>query len=105
MKLNHISEIDHTQNIIYCFIQSKWSNGDFAVVALSEDGYQLASHISSSFRWAKLDITNRYKWKSYARHYPFGYQLVWLDESDIGYSGFKEAIRLNHARHAQQVEV
>lgn len=70
---------------IYCFINGKIQGiGDLSVVALAEDGEQLAGHVSSSESYAKHDIGINSTWKhdKYKAHYPDGYELVWLTEEE-----------------------
>ena len=68
---------------IFCFINGG-SSGWYEVVAISENGYHLAGHISSCKSWAKHDIGIGSDWKhdKYKKHYPDGYELVWIDEPE-----------------------
>lgn len=82
---------------IFCFINGSSPNWH-EVAALSEDGYFLTSHISSSEMWAKHDIGITSDWKHdvYKKHYPDGYELVWIEnpreskELDSAYENFKK---------------
>jgi hypothetical protein len=83
---------------IYCFI-----NGGFddwlRVAAVSEDGVGLAGHTSSSYFWAKNDIgiTSDWKHENYQKHYPNGFELVWLDDPEKTLQEdetFKQAIEI-----------
>ena len=82
-------------NKIYCFINGG-SYGMLNVLALAEDGYCLAGHISSNEYWASHDIGINSDWKHnlYDKHYPDGYELVWLDDP-MSNVGFKEAAKRN----------
>jgi len=52
--------------------------------ALGEDGQGLASHMSSSEDWSKHDmgLTGTWKHEHYAKVYPKGYELIWIDDAD-----------------------
>jgi len=67
--------------------------------ALGEDGQGLASHISSNVAFSKLDmgLTSDWKHEHYAKVYPDGYELIWIDEPDTDERWLK-AIELNKAR-------
>lgn len=87
---------------IYVFVNSRSGLG-LAVVALSEDGYFLAQHVSSSEGWAKHDMgLNGSSWKHsrYNAHFGFGnWELEWIPESEIlGHPGVEAAygIHTNH---------
>ena len=51
------------------------------VIAMAEDGTFLASHLSSNEMFAQHDIglTSNWKHKTYAKYYPDGYELEWVD--------------------------
>lgn len=76
--------------------------GDVIGWALAEDGEGLASHWSSSETFAKHDmgLTSNWKHEGYAKHYPDGYELVWLDDP-LKDPAWVDAMRLN----AEQAEV
>ncbi|MGG4266505.1 hypothetical protein [Peribacillus simplex] len=79
---------------IYCFINGG-TDYFLNVAALAEDGNHLAGHASSNGYFAKHDIGIESDWKHelYKKHYPNGYELVWLDEYED--EGFKKAIEKN----------
>lgn len=82
-------------NKIYCFINGgnvSWYN----VAALAEDGNYLSGHLSSNEHWARHDIgiTSDWKHEEYKKHYPDGYELIWLDEP-MEDEGFKLAVQKN----------
>ena len=56
---------------IFVFINGGWGPGDLVAVAIAEDGACLASHISSSVGWSKIDMgangTNKHE--AYGEHY------------------------------------
>lgn len=83
---------------IFCFINSVDSFGYFPV-ALAEDGTGLAGHASSNLDWAKHDIGFHSHWKheNYQKHYPQGYELVWLEEDDMESPGIVKALENNKA--------
>ena len=72
--------------------------GDVLGYALAENGYCLASHLSSSVEFSRHDMGYESNWKHdlYDRYYPDGYELVWIDESDLdNHEGWKKAFELN----------
>lgn len=84
------SIVDEVKPKIFCFINSDIGTGRdriIAVDAISEDGYFLARHYSSTALFAKFDIgltnpdnCNHAKYKT---HYPNGYELVWVPRKQI----------------------
>jgi hypothetical protein len=68
---------------IYCFINGG-TNYFMNVVALAEDGNTLAGHASSNEYYAQHDIgiTSDWKHENYLKHYPEGFELVWLDDPE-----------------------
>ena len=66
---------------IFCFINSGAGTEFVVTSALSENGYFLAGHMSSNDVWAKHDIgiTSDWKHDDYQKHYPQGYELVWVE--------------------------
>jgi len=66
---------------IFCFINNPCAVDFLHVIAMCDDGYVLASHISSSECWAKHDIgiTSEWKHEFYNEHCPDGFELVWID--------------------------
>lgn len=83
---------------IYCFINRRPMRDWNEVMAIAEDGTYLAGHISSTEGWARHDIGIGSDWKhdTYRKHYPEGYELVWLDKPK-GHVGLKEAYDRNQA--------
>lgn len=69
-------------NTIYCFIANVTDWGDLHVVAATEDGRRIASHVSSDLFWAKRDIgvDTKCKHDIYENEFPDGYELVWVDD-------------------------
>ena len=49
-------------------------------IALTEDGKLVGRHLSSTIDWAKRDIVRSGHRQDYAKHYPGGYELVWIDD-------------------------
>lgn len=83
---------------IYCFINSR-SNWGFEVVALAEDGRNVAGHVSSSKGYAMHDIgiTSDWKHEIYKELFPEGYELEWIEEDDLdGHKGLQEACDKNN---------
>lgn len=88
---------------IFCWVNSgkgtDWQN----VMAMAEDGTYLAGHLSSSEHFAKHDIglTSDWKHDAYKKHYPDGYELVWVDDANPGnHAGLDEAYAKNQANAA-----
>lgn len=85
---------------IYCWVNSGMGTDFQVVLAMAEDGHVLASHCSSSETWAKHDIGILGDWKhdAYAKHYPDGYELVWVDDAVPGaHPGLDAAYAKNKA--------
>lgn len=65
---------------IFVFVTGEWTSGDVVGVALAEDGHALASHLSSSRGFLRMDMSltkyTDWKTKEYEAHYPTGYELV-----------------------------
>lgn len=79
----------------------QWGHGDrvhtdYLAYAMAEDGTGLCSHLSSTVGWAKHDVglTSNWKHDLYDKHYPNGYELVWLDDPEKD-EGWKKAFELN----------
>ncbi len=66
---------------LYC-IPTEFMKNNVMGYALAEDGVMLATHISSSVDFCKRDLghTSNNKHDLYRRHFPKGYELVWLDK-------------------------
>jgi hypothetical protein len=64
--------------------------GDWhSMVALAEDGTGLAGHICSSHGWARHDMgIDPAGWKRdiYAKHYPEGFEVVWVEDARPGHN-------------------
>lgn len=80
---------------IYCFINGGFP-GLLNVIALAEDGNVLARHGSSNEYYAQHDIGIHSDWKHdlYKKHYPDGYELVWLEFEDEGFLAAVEKNKL-----------
>lgn len=95
-------EMAATKPIIYLFAEKGgFSQFDVLGYALAEDGQGLASHMSSSIGFSQHDmgLTSDWKHNLYNAKYPEGYQLVWLDASELdAHKGFQAAYELNKAR-------
>ena len=65
---------------IFCLINSGKPNW-YHVIAVSEEGLQLAGHLSSTEGFARHDIgiTSDCKHDKYKKHYPGGFELVWIE--------------------------
>lgn len=66
---------------IFAFINGNRNTDCLRVAALSEDGHFLAEHLSSNEDWAQHDIGINSDWKHeyYRKHYPDGYDLIWVE--------------------------
>lgn len=81
---------------IYAFINGG-SYGFYQSVALSEDGYVLAKHVSKSETWAKHDLGIGSDWKHehYDQHFGAGnWCLEWVDDPAV-HTGLKKALERN----------
>lgn len=90
---------------IFCFINSN-SLGWVIPVALAEDGHCLASHCSSSEGWAYSDIgmNSDRKHDVYAKHYPEGYELVWVEGDELKNNKEFRAACDNNAKLAREAK-
>lgn len=84
---------------IYCFINGG-TDYFLDVAALAEDGNHLAGHASSNIYYAMHDIGIESDWKhdNYKKHYPDGYELVWIDDPEVALKedeGFIKALENN----------
>ncbi len=68
-----------------CDGRGDWHNG----IAVAEDGTALAGHVSSNHSFVKSDLGNGrlgyrgFTREEYDKHYPDGYEVVWLEGDDI----------------------
>jgi hypothetical protein len=78
-------------------------------IALAEDGTGLAGHLCSSHGWAMHDMgfTSSWKHEKYAKHYPGGYELVWVADPDHPekIAGLKEAFDMNQRQTEEKERV
>ena len=82
---------------IYGFVNGG-SPGLYHVEALSEDGRFLAGHICSHPAYGPHDIgvTSDWKHDTYAKHYPGGFEVVWVDDPKT-----HEGLNAAYARHLE----
>ena len=85
--------------------------GDVIGCALAEDGRGLASHLSSNVDFSKHDmgLTSDWKHEHYAKVFPQGYELVWIDnpETDARWQAAlvkNRALKKENENHADQQE-
>jgi len=85
--------------------------GDVIGCALAEDGRGLASHLSSNVDFSKHDmgLTSDWKHEHYAKVFPQGYELVWIDnpETDARWQAAlvkNQALKKENENHADQQE-
>ena len=64
-----------------CYDSGGWS-GDLTGLALDEDGYVIASHISSGMGWSEHDmVSSGWKDEKYSERYPDGWEVMWLGKA------------------------
>jgi hypothetical protein len=63
-----------------------WHNG----YAMAEDGTPLAGHVSSSHEFVRHDLGDQklgypkgWTREEYAKHYPDGYEVVWIEGDEL----------------------
>lgn len=90
---------------LWCVSAEGWGPADVIGYALAEDGTGLASHLSSCLSWAKHDmgLTSDWKHDGYRKHYPDGFELVWLEPEELsGHEAFNAALAINKAKAAEE---
>lgn len=80
------------------------SHDDVIGYALCEDGYGLASHLSSSKEWSMHDMGYESDWKHeiYKEHCPEGYELIWIEDADNDERWIK-ALKLNLRLSSEEI--
>ncbi len=70
--------------------------GDVMGFALADNGEGLASHLSSNVSFSKHDmgLTSDWKHDHYAKCFPEGYELIWIDNPDTD-ERWLQALELN----------
>jgi hypothetical protein len=69
------------KGVIYAFCNG--GSGDWwNMLALAEDGHCLAGHVCShpSYGRGDMGVTGDWKHDLYAKHYPQGFEVVWIDD-------------------------
>lgn len=96
------SDTSNAKPKIFAFVNSGAGTDMQMVLALAEDGACLAQHCSSSHTWAKHDIGATSDWKhdEYRKHYPDGYEVVWLDEPGESVELARAYLKNHQAREA-----
>jgi hypothetical protein len=67
---------------IYVFVANRWGD-DYSMIAVAEDGDEVAGHVSSSPDFGKWDMglgTSTRKHDQYKAKYPDGYELEWVED-------------------------
>ena len=79
--------------------------GDVIGYAMAENGEVLASHLSSDEDFSKHDmgLTSDWKHDKYMAHYPDGYELEWVTDTD-NHTDFAKAFALNQAAMKEHLE-
>lgn len=81
---------------IYAF--SNCGGGDGSAVALAEDGTCVGGHWCSNEGWIPHDlgVTSDWHHEDYAKHYPDGFEVVFVAHEDIdGHAELNKALALN----------
>jgi hypothetical protein len=97
-KTFNLSDTTEALPKIFLFIEGENNWGVFPS-ALAEDGHCLAGYCSSNKSFAMHDIGFNSTWKhdNYKKHYPNGYELVWLESDELeGNTGFLKAVENNN---------
>ena len=78
----------------YC---TPWG-GDVLGYAIAEDGTGLTSHLSSNPTWSQHDlgVTSDWHHDGYRKHYPDGYEVVWVEDIET-HEGLRTALERNSA--------
>ena len=84
-------------------VDGGFRSGDVIGYALAEDGQGLASHLSSNMSFSQHDmgLTSDWKHEHYAKCYPEGYELEWVDNPE-NHEGWQKALALNKARKEKE---
>lgn len=70
---------------------------NWGAMAIANDGTHLAGHICSSKSWATRDMQSDDKLEKYKKHYPHGYEFIWVDNPEAD-EAFREAFERNQGR-------
>ena len=85
-------------------VRGSTPGGDVMGYALAEDGTILTSHYSSNESFSKHDmgLTSDWKHEIYEEHYPNGFELEWIEESNCDeHIGFQKAFAKNKGPEAK----
>ena len=83
-----MSETD-SKPFIYVFCNQKCCDGSgdwHSMIGIAEDGACLSGHVCSSHGWAFHDMgidENGWKRDLYAKHYPDGFQVKWIEVEEL----------------------
>lgn len=79
---------------IFIFCNKVNCSGDnHHMIAISEMGNRITSHISSSIEFGKFDMASNNKHEIYKENFPQGYELIWEDHGEISSEECKKAIK------------
>lgn len=94
-----VNKKDKKMKIYLTCMPGGFREGDVIGYALGEDGQGLASHLSSNVEFSKHDmgLTGDWKHDHYAKCYPEGYELEWVDDPET-HEGWLKAVALNKAK-------
>ena len=91
---------DHPKIFVFCNNAGYRNRGSWHyMVGIAEDGTCLAGHICSQHGYATHDMgiaENGLKRDLYAKHYPGGFEVVWVGDPDT-HEGLKLALERNAA--------
>jgi len=92
-------------NIYLTCFSGGFREGDVMGYALAENGEGLASHLSSNISFSKHDmgLTSDWKHDHYAKCFPEGYELIWIDNPDTDERWLK-ACELNKTQKIKHEE-
>lgn len=91
---------------IFCWVNSGVGTDWQVGMAIAEDGTVLASHVSShrGFYLHDMGLTSDWKHDRYSAHYPNGFALVDVPDSEVmTHPGLMAAIEQNAIKHKPTV--
>jgi len=91
----------HPRIFVAAFTSADRQSNDLDCQALAEDGEGLAECCAPDVESAKrgIGLTSQSNHKSYATHYPDGYDLEWVNDP-ANHSGWQRALKRNRAKAA-----
>ena len=85
---------------LWCAPCPTWGSESVIGYALAEDGTGLCNHLSSNVDFSKHDmgLTSDWHHDTYAKHYPDGFELEWIDDVDNNVE-LINALKINQELH------